>query len=93
MGSLVLPAWCFAGQYPERCRSLVMVNGYPPPAYPSGVRWLAAKTPVRAMARGNVAQFYGRDVLDLAFEALASQSPPEQNRSSVSCPMVSQTRG
>ena len=60
-------AWRFAGQYPERCQSLVMVNGYPPPSYPSGVRWLAAKTPVRALARGNVAQFYSREMLDLAF--------------------------
>src|SRR5258707_1043601 len=29
-------AWRFASQYPERCRGLVMVNGYPPPAYNRG---------------------------------------------------------
>lgn len=60
-------AWRFAGDYPERCRSLVMVNGYPPPVYPSGVRWLVNRTPVRALARGNLAQLYGRGVIDLAF--------------------------
>lgn len=60
-------AWRFAGDYPERCRSLVMVNGYPPPVYPSGVRWLVSNTPVRAMARSNLAQLYGREVIDLAF--------------------------
>jgi pimeloyl-ACP methyl ester carboxylesterase len=60
-------AWRFAGDFPKRCRSLVMVNGYPPPVYPSGVRWLAGRTPFRAMARGNLAQFYGRGAIDLAF--------------------------
>jgi pimeloyl-ACP methyl ester carboxylesterase len=61
-------AWRFAGDYPERCESLVMVNGYPPPVYSPRLRWLVAHTPVRAMARGNLLrQHYGADVLDLAF--------------------------
>ncbi|MBI2738117.1 MAG: alpha/beta hydrolase [Rhodospirillales bacterium] len=29
-------AWRHATQNPERCRALVMVNGYPPPAYGGG---------------------------------------------------------
>lgn len=61
-------AWRFAGQYPERSSSLVLVSGYQPPVYSSMLRWLAGKTPMRAMARANLLrQHYGPGVLALAF--------------------------
>ena len=61
-------AWRFAAQYPERCRGLVMVNGYPPPAYNRGVRWLAAHTSVRRMVRAHfLRSVYGSEALQTAF--------------------------
>ncbi|WP_295141402.1 alpha/beta hydrolase [uncultured Reyranella sp.] len=61
-------AWCFAGQYPERSAGLVLVNGYRPPVYSKMLRWLAGRTPIRALARGNLQRLhYGPEVLPLAF--------------------------
>lgn len=61
-------AWCFAGQYPERSAGLVLVNGYQPPVYSKMLRWLAGRTPIRALARGNLQRLhYGPEVLPLAF--------------------------
>ena len=61
-------AWRFAAQYPERCRALVMVNGYPPPAYNRTVRWLAANTVLRWMVRAHfLRSLYGKEALDMAF--------------------------
>jgi pimeloyl-ACP methyl ester carboxylesterase len=61
-------AWRFASQYPERCRGLVMVNGYPPPAYHPVVRWLAANTILRRMVRSHfLRNLYGSAVLETAF--------------------------
>jgi pimeloyl-ACP methyl ester carboxylesterase len=61
-------AWRFASQYPERCRGLVMVNGYPPPAYSRGVRWMAAHTSVRRMVRAHfLRSIYGSEALATAF--------------------------
>ena len=61
-------AWRFASQYPERCRGLVMVNGYPPPAYNRGVRWMAAHTSVRRMVRAHfLRSIYGSEALATAF--------------------------
>jgi pimeloyl-ACP methyl ester carboxylesterase len=61
-------AWRFASQYPQRCRGLVMVNGYPPPAYNRGVRWIAAHTSVRRMVRAHfLRSIYGSEALATAF--------------------------
>jgi pimeloyl-ACP methyl ester carboxylesterase len=61
-------AWRFASRYPERCRGLVMVNGYPPPAYNRGVRWMAAHTSVRRMVRSHfLRSIYGSEALATAF--------------------------
>lgn len=61
-------AWCFAGQYPERSAGLVLVNGYRPPVYSKMLRWLAGRTPIRALARGNLQRLhFGPEVLPLAF--------------------------
>lgn len=61
-------AWRYAAQHPGRCRALVMVNGYPPPAYGRGLRWLASRTPVRLAVRSNVLRnFYGSAALGPAF--------------------------
>ena len=60
--------WCFAGRFPERCARLVLVNGYQPPVYSKMLRWLAGKTPIRALARGNLQRLhYGPEVIPLAF--------------------------
>jgi len=62
-------AWRFAGQYPERCAGLVLVNGYQPPVYSSMLRWLATRSPMRAMARSNLLrQHYSIGVLGFAFD-------------------------
>ena len=61
-------AWRYASQYPEQCRALVMVNGYPPPAYSRGVRWLTSRTPLRRAVRSNfLRSFYGSAALGPAF--------------------------
>ena len=61
-------AWRYAAQYPEHCRALVMVNGYPPPAYGRGMRWLASRTPVRGAVRSNFQRnVYGSAALGPAF--------------------------
>jgi pimeloyl-ACP methyl ester carboxylesterase len=61
-------AWRFAGQYPDRLAGLVLVNGYQPPVYSKMLRWLAGKTPIRALARGNLQrQHFGPEVIPLAF--------------------------
>jgi 2-hydroxymuconate-semialdehyde hydrolase len=61
-------AWRYASQYAEHCRSLVMVNGYPPPVYGRGIRWLASRTPVRSAVRSNfLRNFYGSAALGPAF--------------------------
>ena len=61
-------AWRYAAQYPEQCRALIMVNGYPPPAYNRGVRWLASWPPMRSAVRSNfLRNFYGSAVLGPAF--------------------------
>lgn len=61
-------AWCFASMYPERCRSLVMVNGFPPPRYNAVVRWLTRETFVRRAARSQLSQnIYGPDALRTGF--------------------------
>ncbi len=61
-------AWRFAGAHPDRCTGLVLVNGYQPPVYPPLLRWLAGKTPIRLLARGNMMrQHFGPDILPLAF--------------------------
>ncbi len=61
-------AWRYASQYPDRCRSLVMVNGYPPPVYHRAMRWLVSKTSVRRMVRTNfLRNVYGSAALGLAF--------------------------
>ncbi len=59
-------AWRFAGEHPERCSSLVLVSGYQPPVYSSMLRWLAAKSPMRVMARSNLLrQHYGPGVREI----------------------------
>lgn len=61
-------AWRHAAQHPARCRALVMVNGYPPPAYPRPVRWLARHQPARSAIRDNFRRnVYGSGALALAF--------------------------
>lgn len=65
-------AWRYAAQFgvpaANRCAGLVMVNGYPPPAYPGSVRWLAKRTPLRRMIRANYARnLYGSAALATAF--------------------------
>ena len=61
-------AWRFASQYPERCRNLVMVNGYPPPGYNRAVRWLAANTIVRRLVRSHfLRSIYGSEALETGF--------------------------
>jgi pimeloyl-ACP methyl ester carboxylesterase len=61
-------AWRYAAQHPERCRGLVMVNGYPPPAYNRMVRWLAGRTVVRRLVRANFQRtVYGSAALGAAF--------------------------
>ncbi len=61
-------AWRFAGQFPKRCAGLVLVNGYQPPVYSKMLRWLAGKTPIRRLARGNLQRLhFGPEVLPLAF--------------------------
>lgn len=47
-------AWRYAAQYPAHCRGLVMVNGYPPPAYPSFIRRLAGSALLRRLIRDNL---------------------------------------
>ena len=61
-------AWRYAAQHPERCRGLVMVNGYPPPDHPRVLRWLAGRTPVRHLVRSNFQRnVYGSAALEPAF--------------------------
>ena len=46
----------------------MLVNGYQPPVYSKMLRWLATKTPMRAMARSNLLrQHYSIGVLGFAF--------------------------
>ncbi len=46
----------------------MLVNGYQPPVYSKMLRWLAGKTPIRALARGNLQRLhYGPEVIPLAF--------------------------
>lgn len=61
-------AWRYATQYPERCVGLVMVNGYPPPAYGPVIRWLARRPPLRGAVRSYfLRNVYGSAALDAAF--------------------------
>ncbi len=61
-------AWRFAAQHPARCRGLVMVNGYPPPAYHAAIRWLAGKTALRRAVRSHfMRNIYGSAALGAAF--------------------------
>ncbi len=61
-------AWRFASQHAERCRGLVMVNGYPQPAYNRAVRWLAAHTSLRRLVRAHfLRSVYGSEALATAF--------------------------
>jgi pimeloyl-ACP methyl ester carboxylesterase len=61
-------AWRYASQYPGQCRALVMVNGYPPPAYNRGLRWLASHHPLRSAVRSNFQRnVYGSAALGPAF--------------------------
>jgi len=48
-------AWRFAGQFPKTCVRVVLVNGYQPPVYSKMLRWLAGRTPIRALACGTLA--------------------------------------
>ena len=53
---------------PNAAAGLVLVNGYQPPVYSKMLRWLAGKTPIRALARGNLQRLhYGPEVIPLAF--------------------------
>lgn len=73
-------AWRFAGQYPQRCVRVVLVNGYQPPVYSKMLRWLAGKTPIRALARGNLQRLhFGPEVIPLAFHD-RSKVPAEISR-------------
>ena len=73
-------AWCFAGRYRDRCTRLVLVNGYQPPIYSKMLRWLAGRTPIRLLARGNLQRLhFGPEVLPLAFHDL-SKVPAEVAR-------------
>ncbi len=66
-------AWRHAAQFPARCRALVMVNGYPPPAYPRAVRWMARHWPSRGWIRENFQRnVYGSAVLGRAFHDRAN---------------------
>ena len=66
-------AWRHAAQFPSRCKGLVMVNGYPPPAYSGVVRWLAGHWPARGAVRDNFRRnVYGSGVLALAFHDRAN---------------------
>lgn len=61
-------AWRYVSQHPERCRALVMINGYPPPVYGRGLRWLVSKTPMYFAVRSNfLRNFYGSAALGPAF--------------------------
>jgi 2-hydroxy-6-oxonona-2,4-dienedioate hydrolase len=73
-------AWRFAGQHPERSAGLVLVNGYQPPVYSKMLRWLAGRTPIRSLARGNLQRLhFGPEVLPLAFHD-RSKVPSEITR-------------
>lgn len=61
-------AWRYAAQYPAHCRGLVMVNGYPPPAYHRIIRRLAVSSALRGMVRGNfLRNVYGSAALATGF--------------------------
>jgi len=61
-------AWRYATQYPAQCRGLVMVNGYPPPAYNRVIRRLAVSSAMRSMVRGNfLRNVYGSAALATGF--------------------------
>lgn len=61
-------AWRFAGEHPERCAGLVLVDGYQPPVYSKMLRWLATRTPMRSLVRSNLLrQHYSPGVVAFAF--------------------------
>jgi pimeloyl-ACP methyl ester carboxylesterase len=61
-------AWRYAAQYPDHCRGLVMVNGYPPPAYSRVIRRLAGSAMMRGMVRRNfLRNVYGSAALATGF--------------------------
>lgn len=61
-------AWRYAAQYPAHCRGLVMVNGYPPPAYNRMLRGLAGSALLRGMVRVNfLRNVYGSAALATGF--------------------------
>lgn len=61
-------AWRFASDFRERCGGLVMVNGFPPPYYHFGIRWLLRHTFVRSMALKQLRErIYGPDALRTGF--------------------------
>ncbi len=73
-------AWRFASDYPDRCSRLVMVNGFPPPLYHGGIRWLIRNTFMRSMAlrqlRDNI---YGAGALKTGFHDQRNV-PPQVGR-------------
>jgi 2-hydroxy-6-oxonona-2,4-dienedioate hydrolase len=47
-------AWRFAAQSPQRCRGLVMVNGFPVPHTPALLHWLGQWPISRSLLRNNL---------------------------------------
>jgi pimeloyl-ACP methyl ester carboxylesterase len=61
-------AWRFAAQAPQRCRGLVMVNGFPPPSVSLIRSIVIRRTPLRRLALRRMRQrTHGRKALDAAF--------------------------
>lgn len=64
----------------ERCRALVMVDGFPPPELPAPIRALMRLPPLRARALAHMRRhIYGPEALQTAFQAEAN-APEEVRR-------------
>jgi pimeloyl-ACP methyl ester carboxylesterase len=82
-------AYLLAAQYPQRCRGLVMVDGFPPPEVPGPLRWLMRGRLLRLGALAHMRRhIYGPKALRKGFcdparapaEVKRALEQPEQSR-------------
>ncbi len=83
MGATI--AWMLALRHAERCRALVMVDGFPPPPLPGWLRWALQATPLRRVALAQMRQqVFGPLALQTGFHD--AQRAPQEVRDAIAAP-------
>ena len=83
MGATI--AWMLALRHAPRCKALLMVDGFPPPALPGWLRWALLNTPLQRMALAQMRrEVFGPRALETGFHD--PQRAPQEVRDAIAAP-------